>query len=130
MRRSVYAPGVPQHQNPIPHATVLHGLLVSSAIGGREPASNEFPQDKDKQVALAFAHMQAILRAAGATLDDVIKLDLYFTDKSDRKYVNPYWLALFPDAASRPARHAHIAQLPAGCCLQIELMAVLPIQRH
>lgn len=125
MVQAIYAPDVPHHRNPVPHAAMHRSILVSSAILGLDPASGAYPADKTKQVALAFAHMQAILGAAHAELSDVVKVDLYFADMADRALVNPHWLALYPDAQHRPARHAHTGDLPEGCCLQIEFMAVL-----
>ena len=73
-----------------------------------------------------FSYLEVILDEAGATPQDVIKLDLYFADKADRALANEHWLRLWPDPAYRPARQAHQAALPDGCCLQIVAMAVLP----
>jgi hypothetical protein len=36
-----------------------------------------------------------------------------------------YWLEMFPDEASRPARHMLRTELPVGLQLQLEIMAVL-----
>lgn len=125
MVRAINPDGVPHHQNPIPAAAIHNGVLMTSAIMGKDPATGEFPADKADQVALAFRHLERILESAGATPDDVVKLSLYFRDKSDRALVNPHWLRLYPDEAARPARHAHVAELPDGCCLQMEVFAVL-----
>jgi 2-iminobutanoate/2-iminopropanoate deaminase len=67
----------------------------------------------------------AILEEAGATLQDVVKLDLYFADKTDRALANPQWEKLYPDPACRPARQAHQVILPEGCCIQIVATAML-----
>ena len=85
-----------------------------------------YPADKGEQTALVFSYLEVILDEAGATSQDVIKLDLYFADKADRALANEHWLRLWPDPAHRPARQAHQAALPDGCCLQIVAMAVLP----
>ena len=73
-----------------------------------------------------FAYLEAILEEAGASSDDVVKIDLYFADKSDRSHANEHWLRLRPDPEKRPARQAHQAALPEGCCLQLVAIAVLP----
>ena len=125
MVRSINPPGLPHHKNPIPAAALHNGVLVSSAISGLDPATGAYPADKESQIALAFQHFELILAEAGATPQDVVKLDLYFTDKADRKLVNPHWLRLFPQENRRPARHAHSAELPAECCLQMTFMAVM-----
>ena len=115
-----------QHHNPVPNAAILRGLLVTSSILGKRLDSDEYPADRGEQTALVFRYLEAILDEAGATSQDVIKLDLYFADKADRALANEHWLRLWPDPAHRPARQAHQAVLPDGCCLQIVAMAVLP----
>ena len=114
-----------QHHNPVPNAAILRGLLVTSSILGKRLDSDEYPADRGEQTALVFRYLEAILDEAGATSQDVIKLDLYFADKADRALANEHWLRLWPDPAHRPARQAHQAALPDGCCLQIVAMAVL-----
>ena len=126
MVRAINSDRAAQHHNPVPNAAILRGLLVTSSILGKRLDSDEYPADKSEQTALVFRYLEAILDEAGATSQDVIKLDLYFADKADRALANEHWLRLWPDPAHRPARQAHQAVLPDGCCLQIVAMAVLP----
>ena len=126
MVRAINSDRAAQHHNPVPNAAILRGLLVTSSILGKRLDSDEYPADRGEQTALVFRYLEAILDEAGATSQDVIKLDLYFADKADRALVNEHWLRLWPDPAHRPARQAHQAVLPDGCCLQIVAMAVLP----
>ena len=126
MVRAINSDRAAQHHNPVPNAAILRGLLVTSSILGKRLDSDEYPADRGEQTALVFSYLEAILDEAGATSQDVIKLDLYFADKADRALANEHWLRLWPDPAHRPARQAHQAVLPDGCCLQIVAMAVLP----
>ena len=126
MVRAINSDRAAQHHNPVPNAAMLRGLLVTSSILGKRLDSDEYPADRGEQTALVFRYLEAILDEAGATSQDVIKLDLYFADKADRALANEHWLRLWPDPAHRPARQAHQAVLPDGCCLQIVAMAVLP----
>ena len=126
MVRAINSDRAAKHHNPVPNAAILRGLLVTSSILGKRLDSDEYPADRGEQTALVFRYLEAILDEAGATSQDVIKLDLYFADKADRALANEHWLRLWPDPAHRPARQAHQAALPDGCCLQIVAMAVLP----
>ena len=126
MVRAINSDRAAQHHNPVSNAAILRGLLVTSSILGKRLDSDEYPADRGEQTALVFRYLEAILDEAGATSQDVIKLDLYFADKADRALANEHWLRLWPDPAHRPARQAHQAVLPDGCCLQIVAMAVLP----
>ena len=109
----------------MPNAAVHKGLLITSGILGKELSSGVYPKDKSRQVALVFEYLQAILEDAGASPNDVVKLDLYFADKADRELANPHWLRLWPNPAHRPARQAHQVILPSGCCLQAVAPAMI-----
>ena len=127
MVRSITSPKAAQHTNPVPNAAVHRGLLVTSGILGKELETGTYPADKARQFDLVFQYLQAILEEAGAGLQDVIKLDLYFADKFDRPLANPHWVRLWPDPEKRPARQAHQTLLPEGCVIQLVAMAVLPL---
>ena len=64
MRRSINSPYVYSHKNPIPHASVLNGLVISSAISGFDLKTNKFPEKKEEQVEIAFDNMNKILKEA------------------------------------------------------------------
>ena len=108
-RRSINPESLTSHKNPIPMGCVIDNILMTSAIQGHDPKTGGFPKDKNIQIELAFNALRTILFESGAIPEDVIKLDLFFTDKADRSLVNPFWLKMFPDPLSRPARHAQLA---------------------
>jgi 2-iminobutanoate/2-iminopropanoate deaminase len=123
-RRNIHSDDIPSHVNPIPPATIIGNLLVTSPIGGIDPKTKTFPVDKDEQIGLAFRHLRRILELADFSLDDVAKLTLYFADQKDRSIANKHWLEMFPDEHSRPARQALEGALPEGCYLHIDCMAM------
>ena len=125
MVRAVHSPRVAQHVNPVPNAAINNGLLITSGILGKDLETGEYPVEKARQVGLVFEYLEAVLEEAGAGLQDVVKLDLFFADKSDRALANPHWERLWPDPARRPARQAHQAILSDGCCLQAVATAML-----
>jgi 2-iminobutanoate/2-iminopropanoate deaminase len=122
--RSVDVPGL-AHNAPIPVAARVGPLLCSSAIAGKDPATGQLPADAATQARLAFANMQRVLAAAGASLADVAKLSVTLSDNSSREAVNAEWLALFPDPADRPARHVVVHPLQHGMALQLEFIALI-----
>ncbi|MEX0285594.1 MAG: RidA family protein [Paracoccaceae bacterium] len=125
MVRAIYCDRAAQHLNPVPNAAVHNGLLITSGVLGKDQETGEYPTDKAEQIALVFNYLVAILEEGGATLQDVVKLDLHFTDKADRALANPHWERLWPDPARRPARQAHQSVLPVGCCLQAVATAMI-----
>ena len=124
-RRSIEVPGLGHRGLPIPVASVVGNLLVSGGINPVDPATGVIPDDADGQVALAFANVRLVLEAAGGTIADIVKITVFTTDKSIRPVVDKYWTEMFPDEASRPARHTLSADHPGNRLLQLEVIALL-----
>ena len=124
-RRSIELEHVSHGTNPIPAACRVGNVIMTGGISGGDPASGIVPDDVRLQVAHAFANLRHILAAAGATPDDVVKLAITVRTFDLRAAINEEWLAMFPDAASRPARHVtRYDYLHGNTALQIEAFAV------
>ena len=124
MRVSIEVEGF-AHVNPIPAASRIGNLLVSGLLTGRDPVTREMAPDLDAQCANVFTHVRALMAAAGAGTDDIIKMTFWLADPRDRAALNREWVAMFPDPASRPARQAMAALLDPPTLVQCDLMAVL-----
>lgn len=124
MRRSIQLPGI-THKAPIPAGSLVGNLLVSSGIGGKDPETGAYPDDVASQVRFAFGNVRALVEAAGGGVEDIAKVTVFLRDRDDRRHVDEEWLRMFPDEASRPARHA----LPLGregkALIQLEVIAVI-----
>ena len=69
-------------------------LFVSGQVGSREDGSPE--PELGAQVRLAFDNLNAVLRAAGCSFDDVVDVTVFIVDPASRfeaiwKEVAPYW---------------------------------------
>ena len=120
--RSLNVPNV-GHKAPIPLGARVGNLIASSGIAGKDPATGALPSDGAAQAANAFANLQGLLVAGGATLADVAKLTITVKDDSLRDAINTQWLACFPDPDDRPARHIVVHDLQHGMLLQLEVLA-------
>jgi len=124
-RRSIDVPGA-KHVNPIPSASRRGPFVVSGAISGADPATGQVPADLDEQCRLMFENVRGIMTAAGGSPDDVIKMTVWITDRSLRDVLNRHWVAMFPDAHSRPARHTVTSRdFTPPMQVQCDLLAVL-----
>lgn len=123
-KRSLHVPHV-GHKAPIPLGARVGNILCSSAIAGRDPADGHLPPEATTQIAHAFTNLRALLAAGGASPDDVVRLAVTLADDALRDAVNAQWLALWPDADDRPARHISISALGHGMAIQLEVMAVI-----
>jgi 2-iminobutanoate/2-iminopropanoate deaminase len=125
-RRSIEVPGL-EHVNPIPNASRIGPFLMSGGIFGKDPSTGKVPEGVEAQCEQMFANVRKVLEAGGAAPEDVIKLSVWLKDMANRPVLNMYWLQLFPDAHSRPARHTfETPDLRAPLLVECEIMAVIP----
>jgi 2-iminobutanoate/2-iminopropanoate deaminase len=124
-RRSIEIAGV-KHQNPIPAASRKGPFVASGAISGADPATGAVPADLDAQCRQMFGNVRRLIEAAGGTPDDIIKMNVWIADRALRPTLNKYWVEMFPDPASRPARHtlAH-ADFAPPMQVQCDILAVI-----
>jgi 2-iminobutanoate/2-iminopropanoate deaminase len=123
-RRSIYIEGF-GHKNPIPAACRLGNLVTSGIIYGLDVNTGKPAEGMERQCALMFEHLRSILEAAGATLDDVVKLNVWMVDRSQRQAINDEWLRLFPDPLTRPARQTMQGELTPGILVQCDFIAMV-----
>ena len=74
----------------------------------------------------ALDNLKRIVVAAGATMEQVVKMTVYVKAPEARAAVNKHWLLAFPDPASRPARHTfQNDHLPSNMLVQCDVTAVV-----
>ncbi|MBV9858821.1 MAG: RidA family protein [Alphaproteobacteria bacterium] len=124
-RRSIHVEGV-RHVNPIPSACRRGPFVVSGAISGADPVTGTIPPDLDAQCRQMFENVRRVIAAAGGTPEDIVKMTVWIADRSLRETMNRYWVEMFPDPQSRPARHT-VAQADFTPPIQIQcdLLAVV-----
>ena len=96
-----------QHTNPIPAATRVGPLVMSSITPPTNPGTLDVPDTLEEQIDNLFTHVGQMLTGAGATWDDMVKMSFYVTDPAvSRPALNGPWVERFPDPDSRPARYS------------------------
>jgi 2-iminobutanoate/2-iminopropanoate deaminase len=124
-RRSIEVAGV-KHVNPIPSACRRGPFVVSGAISGADPATGKVPQDLDGQCRQMFDNVRTVITAAGGAPEDIIKMNVWIADRKLRETMNRYWVEMFPDPHSRPARHtASHGDFTPPMQIQCDILAVI-----
>ena len=101
-------------------------LFVSGQIA-IDPATNRLVHDGDvaKQTEQVMANIVAILTAAGATLEDIVKTGVFLKDMNDFATMNGVYARYF-DEATAPARACvEVARLPKDVLVEIDCIAVI-----
>lgn len=121
----ISAPDAPQPIGPYSVAALdeASGLLFLSGQTPIDPATGALVDgDVGAQTRRVFANLQHVLVAAGASLADVIKVNVYLTSMADFPALNEVYADTFE--APYPARTTvAVAELPLGAQVEIELVA-------
>jgi enamine deaminase RidA (YjgF/YER057c/UK114 family) len=84
------------------------------------------PETLDEQVTNLFKQLSAAIKAAGGTPDDFLKIEFWAQDQAaGRAALNGEWEKMFPDPASRPARHTQALPANSPAKIQCAFTAVI-----
>ena len=128
MARDVVFPPGPQAlyaKNRYSPAVRANGLLfVSGQVGSRDDGTPE--PDVQAQVALAFAHLHAVLAAAGCTLADVVDVTILVVDPEQHMpTIWPVVMAHWGEAPYPALTGVGVSWL-SGFQFEIKVVAKLP----
>ena len=117
--------GAPKAIGPYSQAVVDGGFLFTSGQIPLDPSTGELvPGDLRSAVERVFDNIEAILSAAGLTLDDVVKTTVYLLRMSEFGEMNAVYARRFGN--HRPARSTvAVAELPKGASVEIDAVARL-----
>ena len=116
-----------RHENPIPNASRVGNIVMSSVIGGSNPGTRDLPPSLEAQAANVFGYIRAAVEAAGGKTEHIVKIDFFVKDPAtQREALNAEWVRMFPDPNSRPARHTQPLPSDSRALVQASFVAVLP----
>jgi 2-iminobutanoate/2-iminopropanoate deaminase len=100
-------------------------FVFASGQLGLDPATGNLRQGVAEQTEQAMDNLTAVLKAAGASLANVVKTTIFLADMADFQTVNTIYGARFDGAP--PARSTvQVAALPKGALVEIEMIAYAP----
>lgn len=125
-REPVTAHGAPAAVGPYSHAVTTGGLLFCSGQVPLDPETGKLVEGSiGDQTRRCLENLQVVCAAAGASLDDAVRLGIYVTDMSTFPQVNEAYGAFFGDGP--PARSTiGVASLPLGAQVEIDAIVALP----
>ena len=125
-RDAVHSSGAPKAVGPYSQGIRCGGFVFTSGQIPIDPATGKLVTGGiDAQTKRVLENLRAVLAAAGATFDDVVKATIYLTDIGDFATVNTVYASYF--GATPPARSTvQVAALPLGASVEIDFVARAP----
>jgi 2-iminobutanoate/2-iminopropanoate deaminase len=125
-RQTVDAPGAPAAIGPYSHAVRTGDLLFCSGQVPLDPETGEIVGETPaEQARQCLRNLDAIARAAGATLADAVRVGVFLTDMGAFAEVNDVYAEFFRE--DPPARAAiGVAALPRGAQVEMEAVIAVP----
>src|SRR5690242_217652 len=119
MRNVVTTDGAPQPVGPYSQAVIEGDLVYVAGQGPGDPATGRSVKgDVAAQTARLLQNLEAILKAAGSSLEKVIRCNVYLRDIGDFAAMNSVYARTF--AAPYPARTTiQAGALPGGIAVEI-----------
>ncbi|KAG4081082.1 hypothetical protein HA402_010253 [Bradysia odoriphaga] len=126
-KQIIHTDAAPAAVGPYSQAVVVTGgttVYLSGQIG-LEPGTGDLVSENfDAQVRQAFENMQAVIEAAGGTLNNIVKLTLFLTDLNKFASANAIMAEIIPQPF--PARSTlGVASLPKNAQFEVEAILVL-----
>jgi reactive intermediate/imine deaminase len=123
-RTPIHSGSAPRAIGPYSQAVRAGDALYLSGQIPLDPATGEIVQgDIATQATRVFENLEAVLAAAGATFDDVVRVGIYMTDLGNFGAVNEVMQKYFREPY--PARSTiGVAALPKGVAVEVDVIAV------
>jgi len=121
-RTAITSPELAPPVGPFSQAIEVGGFIYFSGQVGQEPTTGTLvaggiAAETDR----LFQNLSALLKAAGKSVDDVVRVGVYLTNISDYVAFNGIYAKHFSQPF--PARTAiAVAALPLGACVEIDLV--------
>jgi 2-iminobutanoate/2-iminopropanoate deaminase len=124
VRRIVTTEAAPQAIGPYSQAVQFGNFVFSSGQIPIDPRTGQFTGGGiAEQTEQVMKNLSEVLRAAGVTLDDVVKATVYLADMDDFAAMNEVYGRYFPE--NPPARSTvQAARLPRDARVEIDVIAV------
>ncbi|HMU90789.1 MAG TPA: Rid family detoxifying hydrolase [Pseudomonadales bacterium] len=123
-RRIIRTDQAPQAIGTYSQAVEAQGTLYVSGQIALDPVTMVLVNDSiENEITQVFNNLQAVVAAAGMTLDEAVKLNIYLTDLIHFATLNQIMARFFNEPY--PARAAvGVAQLPRGARVEVDAVVV------
>ncbi|HXJ88374.1 MAG TPA: RidA family protein [Candidatus Binatia bacterium] len=126
-------PVYPQSYKPddsAPPGMLTGDRLFVSSMAGVDPATGRVPDDPASQVDLALDRMEAVVKAAGLDLKNMVFVNPYLTAQMPTRVMNEHYARRF-EFGNTPARATiQVSSLPSGAHIEYTGVAVRDLRQR
>lgn len=123
-REIISTPQAPAAIGTYSQAVKAGNTIYMSGQIGLDPATMQMVEGIDAQIVRVFESLKAVAEAAGASLNDAVKFNIYLTDLANFAKVNEVMAKYV--AQPYPARAAvGVKELPRGALVEAEAVLVV-----
>ncbi|QPF34772.1 RidA family protein [Acinetobacter johnsonii] len=123
-RQVIHTENAPAAIGTYSQAILVGDTLYLSGQIGLDPYSMELVEGIEAQIRRVFDNLKAVCEAAGGTLADIAKLNIFLTDLSNFQLVNQIMGEYF--AQPYPARAAlGVASLPKNALVEMDGIVII-----
>ena len=123
-RQVIHTENAPAAIGTYSQAILVGNTLYLSGQIGLDPYSMELVEGIEAQIRRVFDNLKAVCEAAGGTLADIAKLNIFLTDLSNFQLVNQLMGEYF--AQPYPARAAlGVASLPKNALVEMDGIVII-----
>ena len=124
-RRTISTDGAPRAIGPYAQAVLADGWLWCSGQIPLDPATGALvgAGDAAAQAERVLANLEAVVRAAGGTLADAVKVTIFLKDMGAFAAVNEVYARRFPGDAPPARATVEVARLPKDVLVEMDLVA-------
>lgn len=121
---SISSPDAPAPIGPYSPAVVWENLVFISGQGPVDPRTGKkIEGDVTAQTRQVFANLDALLKAAGAARQTVLKVTVYLTNMGEFAAMNAVYKDFFAGSTFPARTTIQAAALPAGIDVEIDMIA-------
>lgn len=109
---------------PYSQGIVFGNMVYTSGQIPVNPADGTVPATIEEQTAQSLNNVKAVLEAAGASMEDVIKTTVFIQNMDDFAKINGVYTTYFTGPILPARSCVEVAKLPKGVMIEIEAIAV------
>ena len=121
--QKIHTSNAPEAIGPYSQAIKIGNMIFTSGQIALKPNGEFLDGSVEEQTKQVCENLKAVLKAAGADIENVVKTTIFLDDINDFSKVNEVYGSYF---THKPARSTvEVAKLPKGAKVEIECIAVL-----